>query len=236
MMEEALCETVMPCLASFFLWSVFYLQLCIFNSHRSEEWNCRLVTVVHAVLSTTLSYWSAFQTGPWPFDALGEANTPFHILIATMSLGYFLFDLLWCICYKPEGLDMLLHHCISIASMAFMLWTGHSGPELIATIFGSEISNPFLQMRWFLRETGYYETAIAKVNDLIFMVVFICVRLGPGSFLCYDIIFAPKPAIFMKLGGLVLYAVGWIWAFLILRFAMKRFFKLRRKGHNEKDT
>lgn len=225
--------TMVPCLATFFFWAALYYHLCIFNSHRSREWNCRVLTVVHAVVSTFLSYWSGFQTGPWPFDAFGGPNTPLHVLIGTITLGYFVFDFVWCVCHRTEGLDMLFHHCISILSIVFVLGTGHSGPELMATIFGSEISNPFLQMRWFMRETGRYQTVLAKVNDAIFMVLFIFVRLGPGSFLCYGALTSAKPSIVIKTGGLALYLVGWIWAFLILRFARKRFFggKVAKKIH-----
>ena len=78
---------------------------------------------------------------------------------------------------------MLFHHTISVSGVAFILFNEYSGQELVASILGTEISNPFLQLRWFLREAGQYETFLAKVNDIIFMTVFICWRLGPGSLL-----------------------------------------------------
>jgi len=124
-----------------------------------------------------------------------------------------------------EGWDMLFHHLISVSGIAFILFDEYSGPELVATILGTEISNPFLQLRWFMRETGQYQTFVAKVNDIIFMSVFIVWRLGPGSLLWYQtVLVSSKPKLFVKLGGTGMYFIGWVWTVFILRFARKRFF------------
>lgn len=130
---------------------------------------------------------------------------------------------------NTEGIDMLLHHIVSICGSAFVLYLGSSGPELIATLFGSEISNPFIQIRWFFRETKCYNTLPAKVNDIVFMVLFIGVRLGPGTFVFTGVWKSRKSPFVIKLGGTVLYLIGWLWAFFILKFAKKRFFSKRKK-------
>lgn len=219
-----------PLMSMFFIWTSLYFFLCIINPHRSHEWNCRLVTVCHGALTSLLSFWSAFITGPWPLVAMGDANTPLHTFIATFTLGYFMFDFLWCFYMGTEGIDMLLHHIISTCGIVFVLFDGYSGPELAATILGTEISNPFLQMRWFMRETGGYQTLLAKVNDVIFMVMFICWRFGPGTLLCYRTVSSTKPKLFVKLGGIGMYLISWVWVFFIIRFAKKRFFG---KGHKK---
>lgn len=213
-----------PCASMFFIWASFYFLLCIINPRRSYEWNIRLVTVFHGSLTSLLSYWCAFITGPWPLVAMGEINSSFHTFIATFTLGYFIFDFMWCFYMGTEGMDMLLHHMVSVTSLVFILFDGYSGPELVATILGTEISNPFLQIRWFMRETGQYQSFVAKVNDVIFMSMFIGWRLGPGSLLCYRTLSSPKPKLFVKIGGAGLYLISWVWVFFILRFAKKRFF------------
>ena len=177
-----------------------------------------------------LSYWSAFITGPWPLAAMGEANTPFHTLIGAFTLGYFIFDFVWCFYMGTEGMDMLLHHMISVCALVFILFDGFSGPELVATLLGTEISNPFLQIRWFMRETKRYQTFAAKLNDVIFMSMFLGWRLGPGSLLFYRTISSNKPKLFVKIGGVGLYLISWLWVFFILRFAKKRFFSKRVKA------
>lgn len=120
---------------------------------------------------------------------------------------------------------MLFHHMISVSGIAFIIFDEYSGPELVATILGTEISNPFLQMRWFMRETGQYRTFLAKLNDIIFMTLFIVWRLGPGSLLWYrTVIVSSKPKLVVKIGGTGMYFISLVWAFFILRFARKRFF------------
>ena len=223
-----LASVSLPCVSMFFIWTSLYCILCIINPHQSYEWNCRLLTIIHASLTTLLSYWCAFITGPWAFDALGAPNTPLQSFITTFTLGYFLFDFLWCLSMGNEGLDMLLHHAISLSGLTYVVMTGHSGSELVATTFGSEVSNPFLQLRWFMRETGQYESLAAKINDVVFMSLFLFWRLGPGSFLCYYTISAAKPGLFIKIGGLSLYIMGWMWAFFIIKFARKRFWGKRK--------
>ena len=215
----------LPSISTFFLWSTAYFFLCILNYHRSYEWNCRLVTIWHASLVTILCSWCAFITGPWPLEFMGDANTPFQSLIAAISLGYFVFDFLWCLYMGTEGIVMLFHHVISISGIAFVQFNGYSGPELIATILGTEISNPFLQLRWFMRETKNYETFSAKMNDIIFMAMFIGWRIGPGSLLWYQtVLVSSKPKLFVKIGGTGMYFISWVWVAFIVRFFRKRFF------------
>lgn len=124
---------------------------------------------------------------------------------------------------------MLLHHVTSVLTLGYALSIGLSGSEIAAAIFGLEMTNPFLQMRWFLRETGKYQTRFAYVNDFVFMGLFLYVRLGLGSFLTYYTTVAEKPTILIKTGGIILYVVGVVWSILILRFARYRFFGKKKK-------
>ncbi|EDO39371.1 predicted protein [Nematostella vectensis] len=213
-----------PLLSCLCIWISLYAIISIINTNRSPEWNCRLVTIIHAIVSTALSYWCAFRTGPWPFDTFGEASTQFQTLIATITLGYFLFDFTWCLYMGTEGLNMLAHHMISVYSLSYIVINGYSGSEIVATIFGSEMTNPFLQMRWFLRETGNYELRIAYINDLVFLTLFLFLRLGPGTSVLYWTLKSSKPALVVKAGGIGLYLVGVVWSFYIMLFACKRFF------------
>ena len=119
---------------------------------------------------------------------------------------------------------MFIHHSVSVIGLIYSLYIGYSGPEIIATIFGSEITNPMLQLRWFLREMGLYHTRLALLNDFIFMSLFLVVRVGVGGLLAHSTLSSPKPTLFMKTGGMILYSVGVIWMLMILKFARKRFF------------
>ena len=72
---------------------------------------CRIVCVLHAVEVCILSAVSNLVVGPWAYDAVGEANTPLQTVILEISLGYFIFDLAWCLTVGNETLLMLVTLC-----------------------------------------------------------------------------------------------------------------------------
>lgn len=81
---------------------------------------------------------------------------------------------------------MMAHHLLSIVGLSWCLFGGYLGTELLATIGGAEITNPLLQLRWFLRETGHYNSVLGDVVDLTFMLSFAFFRIGFGSVLLYS--------------------------------------------------
>ena len=47
-------------------WTFLYAWLCYMLPYKSCEWNCRLVTVIHAVFIMAVTGWSMFIQGPNP--------------------------------------------------------------------------------------------------------------------------------------------------------------------------
>ncbi|XP_066103093.1 TLC domain-containing protein 5 [Saccopteryx bilineata] len=241
-MAVALCLQVLGSLGG---WLLLYIFLCCVNKHRSYEWSCRLVTLAHGVLSIGLSAYIGFIDGPWPFTYPGSANTPLQVYVLCLTLGYFIFDLGWCIYFQSEGALMLAHHTLSILGIIMALVLGESGTEVNAVLFGSEITNPLLQMRWFLRETGHYHSFSGDVVDFLFVALFTGVRIGVGAHLLFCEMVSPKPRWFMKAGGIAMYAVSWCFMLSIWRFAWRKSIKkyhawrtrwneeqqLKHKGH-----
>lgn len=207
-----------------FLWTLFYALLCCLNYARNHEWNCRIVATSHALLLTTSINVISFVIGPWPFAHFAETNTLLQNLALSVSAGYFLFDTLWCIFMQSEGVLMLLHHMISLMALIGGLMHEKSACEVTAVIWGSELTNPFLQIRWFLKETQKYETTFARLNDIIFVTLFATVRIGIGSYLCCIIVLYSQSTVWwIKLGGIIFHSISFIWMWQISRFAKKRF-------------
>ncbi|XP_053529030.1 TLC domain-containing protein 5 [Artibeus jamaicensis] len=221
-MALALCLQVLGSLGG---WLSLYISFCCVNKHRSYEWSCRLVTFAHGVLSISLSAYIGFIDGPWPFTYPGSPNTPLQVYVLCVTLGYFIFDLGWCIYFQSEGSLMLAHHILSIWGIILVLVLGESGTEVNAVLFGSEITNPLLQIRWFLRETGYYHSFIGDVVDFLFVALFTGVRIGLGAHLLFCEIVSPKPKWFMKAGGIAMYTVSWCFMLSIWRFAWRKSIK-----------
>lgn len=152
----------------------------------------------------------------------GTENTSLQILALVLSLGYFLFDMAWCVYFRTEGPVMLAHHTMSILGIVLALGLGESGIETCAVLFGSEITNPLLQARWFLKRIGRYDSLAGDVVDLLFILLFAFVRIGVGSRMLYCELASPKPSLIVKVGGVAIYTLSWIFMIDIARFACKK--------------
>ncbi|NXE94445.1 TM136 protein, partial [Menura novaehollandiae] len=213
---------------SLLAWYSLYKWFCHRCRHRNLEWSCRLVTLTHGILATCLSAYIGFIDGPWPLSHPGSPNTTLQVFGLCLSLGYFIFDLCWCVYFQTEGALMLAHHLVSIVGITASLALGESAADVNAVIFGSEITNPLLQARWFLKELGRYHTFTGDVVDFLFVVLFTGVRIGMGAWLMYCELASPRPRWYIKLGGVVMYVVSWVFMVSICRFARR---KSMRKYH-----
>ncbi|XP_053943168.1 TLC domain-containing protein 5 isoform X2 [Cuculus canorus] len=222
---------------SLLAWLSLYAWFCHRYRHRNYEWSCRLVTLTHGILATCLSAYIGFIDGPWPLSHPGSPNTTLQVHGLCLSLGYFLFDLCWCVYFQTEGALMLAHHLVSILGITASLALGESAAEVNAVIFGSEITNPLLQARWFLKEMGCYQSFTGDVVDFFFVVLFTGVRIGVGAWLMYCELASPKPRWYIKLGGVIMYAVSWVFMVSICRFArrksMKKYHAWRSRRNDE---
>ncbi|TNN37265.1 Transmembrane protein 136 [Liparis tanakae] len=203
-------------------WVSLYFLLCNLNGSRSCEWNCRLVTLVHGILAVGITGYIGYVDGPWPFTYPGTKNTPLQISAMLVSLGYFIFDVAWCVYFRTEGPVMLAHHTVSILGIMVTLWLGESGIESCAVLFGSEVTNPLLQARWFLKQTGRYATRTGDVVDVLFVLLFVLMRVFVGGTMLYCELSSPRPRFFIKCGGVAMYALSWVFMVDIVRFSMRK--------------
>lgn len=210
---------------SFLLWTDLYLLLHALNRKCSAEWNCRIITALHGALSAGLCLLSAVFLGPWPFTYLGEKSTEFHTVIMIISLGYFLFDFTWCMYMRTEGPVMLAHHVISVLGLAYVLYHGQYGSELTAVMGASECTNPLLQLRWFMKETGHYTGMKAVVIDYLFVSLFWAARLGVGSVFHYVCQTSPKLNLIVKAGGNAFYIISAVFGVQLLMFFYRKYLK-----------
>ncbi|XP_072319126.1 TLC domain-containing protein 5a [Eucyclogobius newberryi] len=203
-------------------WTGLYFALCRINRLRSYEWNCRLVTLLHGISAICITTYIGYVDGPWPFDDPGTLNTPLQISALVVSLGYFIFDMAWCVYFCTEGPVMLAHHTVSILGILFTLWLGESGIESCAVIFGSEITNPLLQTRWFLKQTGHHKTVLGDIVDTLFVLLFVVMRIFVGGTMLYCELISPRPRFFIKCGGVAMYAMSWVFMVDIVRFVIRK--------------
>lgn len=209
--------------ASAVFWCGTYKLVNKFYSNCTAEWSCRLVTVLHAIIAVCLAAWCCFIEGPWPFLHPGSSNTRLQVITLCNSIGYFMFDFAWCIYMNTEGPVMLLHHLISILGLSWCIYIDVSAIEMTATIFGAELTNPLLQLRWFLRATGRKGSILYEINDLAFLCSFAALRTGIGTNLLIAHLQHPVPHLSVKMGGLIIYTISWIFMINIAIYAYGKY-------------
>lgn len=217
-------------LVSCFIWSTFYFTLCIVNPKRSYEWHIRIVTLTHATLISALGAYGALVIGPWPFTNSGGPSTLYQHSVIIISLGYFLLDFSWCLYFNTEGAVMLVHHCLSITGLGVCFMLRYYGIEMLTTLFGTEITNPLLQLRWFLRETNNYDTLLGDIVDIAFMTLFGLFRIGLGSILLYCYFSQETTDWLGRLAGVLIYSLSWVFWVSIVQYGIKKYKRRRGKS------
>ncbi|WAR06584.1 TLCD5-like protein [Mya arenaria] len=210
-------------LISCFTWLTLYFTLCLVNPRRSYEWHIRTVTTIHAITVILLGLYSVFVLGPWPFDLMGGKSSDFQTFVITVSLGYFLLDLSWCLYFRTEGPVMMLHHTLSIVGLSICFGIEMYGIEMVTTITGAEITNPLLQLRWFLKETKQYDTKLGDIVDVAFMVIFGVFRIVLGTMLLISCYMQDNTDWLTRFGGTCIYSIGWLFWISIVQYGFKRY-------------
>ena len=216
----------------FIFWIALYMLLQIVNGRCGKEWNCRLVTMLHGLVAANISLVSVMIIGPWPFDYIGQPNTIFHNIIMINSLGYFMFDFIWCVVMRTEGALMLIHHFLSIYGFFHVLYHGYHGCEMVAVLGGSESTNPLLQLRWFVKELGFYRGWLQYVIDSCFVVIFASFRIICGT--TFLVHYATDPAVttFAKIGGFSFYLVSLLFMTDLVSFVYNKYISTSATSNN----
>ncbi|KAK9507436.1 hypothetical protein O3M35_007289 [Rhynocoris fuscipes] len=213
---------------SSFCWFSFYIK--IKNNYDTEpEFSARIVAAVHAIIVVLLSYLS-LTLGPNPLYDPGKSNTIFQTVTMFVSIGYFVYDFLWCIKYQPEPKIMLIHHLASIMAILYILFIGRSGAEAIGGLGSLELTNPLLQARWFLRTYNMKSTKLYMFVEYTFVALFLIVRLGYGSLLLVSVVRSDKTSIVVKLLTIVLYLISLAFIYSIARFVLKKYTRPTRRS------
>ena len=124
---------------------------------------------------------------------------------------------------------MLAHHLVSLSALAYSLYQGKFGSELTAVMGASEVTNPLLQLRWFLKETGRYRGRLEFIIDILFVGVFWMARLGVGSAFHVVCQTSPKLDLVTKAGGQAFYIISVIFGIQLAIFGYKKY--IRKKKH-----
>ena len=81
---------------------------------------------------------------------------------------------------------MMIHHGICLLGYYLVLCFGASASEIIAGVYISEVSNPFMHMRIVSRNFGYRHTKFYEACEYIYILLYIYYRLIKGMFVVWN--------------------------------------------------
>ncbi|XP_026733269.1 transmembrane protein 136-like [Trichoplusia ni] len=168
-------------LLSFLFWNWVYFET-VENSHdESPEWCSRVVALLHSSIATLAGLTQCkCRTFTW---RLTRYILPCQYLLMVWSWGYFAFDLLWCLAYWTDSVMLLSHHTCALLAITRYMQKGHSGCTFACTLVLLEITNPLLQIRWFLKYHGYGKSKAYFAVEAAYLGLFLFLRGVVGTFL-----------------------------------------------------
>lgn len=214
-------------IGSCLLWTNLYLFLRAFNDRVSHEFTNRLVTVTHALVVSLASVITTV-TDRFCLDQLAQPSSIVHSTIIVVSLGYFIFDIIWCLYTKSgESILMMAHHVISILAFLYVLQQGRYGCETVAVVAISELSNPLLQLRWFIKYFGVYGGSVAVLVNCMFALTFWFLRMVLGTILLIYFMQTPQADLFAQLCGATFYTISVVFSLQIAHFIIQQCSKIK---------
>ncbi|XP_030517360.2 TLC domain-containing protein 5-like [Rhodamnia argentea] len=211
-MEEQVANVIVGGVVS---WTMAFLMMRRSFPKRSFEFCNRMVSTLHSALAVILASLSV-QDWMSPISPLASKPSPLQTRALAVSLSYLIYDFACGLTGGRVNVDNTIHHLVSITGISGGLVYQKCGSELVAALWITELSSPFLHMRELLKELGYRDTDLNLATDIAFAVIFSIARLVGGPYLLFKTLTSDNPFI-IKVMALGLQLVSAFWFYKILR-------------------
>jgi hypothetical protein len=138
----------------------------------------RIVSYIHAWLSTIVAIHAVLvESHTWSDAKHGYA--PRYELVLAISVGYFIFDLMYFLRNKKvfgDNTSMVIHHLVCILSVLFCV-VYRVGVFYNVTLLMTEVTTILLHQQWFLTVCGKKNGTLYQANGLLFWVLFFFCRV-----------------------------------------------------------
>ncbi|CUG87922.1 membrane-associated protein, putative [Bodo saltans] len=202
----------------FVLWSAAGVWANIHYARRkSDEYGSRVVSVVHAVLSSVLCFLAMVEEFGEPgYGVYGLHCTGLQQVVLLCSAGYFTMDLVGILRGSYFTWLFVAHHILSL----YCLLTGGAfaihGFELVCSMVVVESSNPFLHTRWLmiadrehLKQDGKGSQQFQFVENAFYATFFLS-RIMIGPIITSKLVTAVDMTAFFKGAGVALLVASYL--------------------------
>ncbi|KAL2317339.1 hypothetical protein Fmac_031215 [Flemingia macrophylla] len=172
--------------------SLFFKGYGKLNSVEKNEWNNRGFSTVHALFVSFASFYllilsDLFNVKSHDDVVITRSSTTSDTVLG-ISIGYFLTDLAMILWNFPAlgGLEYVLHHGLSIGSIALSLISGQVQIYILMVLF-SESTTPFVNLRWYLDLAGLKSSKLYIWNGVALFFGWLVARIFLFMFLFYHI-------------------------------------------------
>ncbi|KAL1351656.1 hypothetical protein HN51_015549 [Arachis hypogaea] len=220
-MEESIKNMIVVGVVS---WSSAFLVTRRILQKRSFDFSNRVISTIHAILAVTLASISV-QDWKCPICPVASNSSLTQMQVLAVSVSYLIYDLVCCLFGERVSMDNTIHHLVSILGLGAGLCYQKCGSEMVACVWITEMSSPFLHLRELLKELGYRDTPLNLAADLLFAAIFTFARMVAGPYLTYVTLSANNPFL-IKATAFGLQLVSAFWFYKILRMVK---YKLTKK-------
>jgi TLC domain len=140
-------------------------------------------------------------------------SIPFQLILCH-SFGYFLFDLIWCYIHGEAGV-MKFHHIVTVTGLLYYSFKLRQQYIIVYALGLTEFTNPFLQLRWYLKYHGMRDSPFFKIIEVFFIILFLYLRVVVFSYYTIrawtdsSLNFSPDDLFFITLGLIVGYSLAY---------------------------
>ncbi|CAN7046470.1 unnamed protein product [Brassica oleracea var. botrytis] len=229
-MEEEYIRVINITVIGVISWGLIFILVRRIFSNYSFDFSTRIVSTLHATVAVVLATLT-IQDWSRPVYPIASTSSLQQMETMAFSLSYMIYDLICSHFDQVLSIDNAVHHSVCILGFVAGLCYRKCASEMVAAIWITEISSPFLHLREILKEIGYRDTDLNLAADVCFATIFSLARMVGGPYLVYVTMAADNP-ILIKAMALGLQLVSAFWFYKILK--MMRYKIMRRSMPNTK--
>ncbi|KAG2320458.1 hypothetical protein Bca4012_056501 [Brassica carinata] len=229
-MEEEYIRVINITVIGAISWGLIFIFARRIFSNYSFDFSTRIVSTLHATVAVVLATLT-IQDWSCPVCPIGSTSSLQQMETMAFSLSYMIYDLICSHFDQVLSIDNAVHHSVCILGFVAGLCYRKCASEMVAAIWITEISSPFLHLREILKEIGYRDTDLNLAADVCFATIFSLARMVGGPYLVYVTTTADNP-ILIKAMALGLQLVSAFWFYKILK--MMRYKIMKRSMPNKK--